>query len=125
VESWDLRSAADKPHNPEILSSGGEGRAILLDLPAGAHLQDHQVHEGAWITPVDGEVAVTGPDGETVEARPGTLVHVPAGERSEVRARSDSRVLLLLTPWPGDGHPGAMTLEQKAGVRDRAAESHD
>jgi hypothetical protein len=24
-----------------------------------------------------------------------------------VRALSDARLLLLLAPWPGDGHPGA------------------
>jgi len=29
------------------------------------------------------------------------------GERHEVRARSDARLLLVLAPWPGDGHPGA------------------
>ena len=44
------------------------------------------------------------------------------GERRAVVARADSRLLLLLTPWPGDGHPGAMTLEQKSEVRERAAE---
>jgi hypothetical protein len=30
--------------------------------------------------------------------------------------------LLLLTPWPGDDHPGAMTLEQKANAVQNAAE---
>jgi quercetin dioxygenase-like cupin family protein len=122
VERWDLRAAADKPHNPEILYSGGEGRAILLDLPAGQELQEHQVHEGAWIAIVDGEVEITDADGESLEARPGILVHVSASERHEVRARGDARLLLLLSPWPGAGHPGAMTLEEKAGVRARAKE---
>jgi hypothetical protein len=31
-------------------------------------------------------------------------------ERHEVRATTDSRLLLLLAPWPGDGHPGARDL---------------
>jgi quercetin dioxygenase-like cupin family protein len=122
MESWDLNASAPKPHNPEILYTGGEGRAILLDLPAGEELQDHQVHESAWITLVDGEATVRGPDGEAVDARPGTLIHVSAGQRHEVRAQSDARLLLLLSPWPGAGHPGAMTLEEKAEVRERAAE---
>jgi hypothetical protein len=26
-------------------------------------------------------------------------------ERRVVRARSDSRLVLLLAPWPGEGHP--------------------
>ena len=57
-----------------------------------------------------------------VEAEAGVLVYLPPRERHEVRALTDARVLLLLTPWPGSGHPGTMTLEQKAEVRARAAE---
>jgi quercetin dioxygenase-like cupin family protein len=26
-------------------------------------------------------------------------------ERHEVRATDDSRLLLVLSPWPGEGHP--------------------
>jgi hypothetical protein len=40
----------------------------------------------------------------------------------EVRATADSKVLLILAPWPGKGHPGAMTLDEKAHVRERADE---
>jgi hypothetical protein len=43
------------------------------------------------------------------ESRSITL-HLPAGEElqdHEVRARSDARLLLVLAPWPGPGHPGA------------------
>jgi hypothetical protein len=28
-------------------------------------------------------------------------------ERHEVRATSDALLLLVLAPWPGQGHPGA------------------
>jgi hypothetical protein len=28
----------------------------------------------------------------------------------------------MLTPFPGEGHPGAMSIEEKAEVRERAAE---
>jgi hypothetical protein len=28
-------------------------------------------------------------------------------ERHTVTARTDTRLLLVLAPWPGDGHPGA------------------
>jgi hypothetical protein len=51
----------------------------------------------------------------------GLLVEFAAAERHEVVARSDARLLLLLTPWPGTGHPGAMTLRQKLYARRRAA----
>jgi quercetin dioxygenase-like cupin family protein len=88
-------------------------------------LQDHQVHEGAWITVIDGAITVEDHAGELVQAEAGVLVYLPPRERHEVRALSDARVLLLLTPWPGPGHPGTMTLEEKADVRSRAAERAD
>jgi quercetin dioxygenase-like cupin family protein len=122
MDDWDLKSPAWKPHHPEILSSTEEGRAILLDLPAGEALQDHQVHEAAWISVVDGEVRITTHTGQAVEAHPGMLVRFAPQERREVTALADARLLLLLTPWPGSGHPGALTLEEKSDVRERAAE---
>ncbi len=122
MDDWDLKRLAWSPHNPRILSSTEEGRAIVLDLPDGEMLQDHQVHEGAWITVISGDVKITGRAGKTIDAQPGTLVQFAPQERHEVKALADSRILLLLTPWPGPGHPGTMTLEDKADVRDRAAE---
>lgn len=121
MENWDLNDLAWRPHQPEILSSTQEGRAIVLDLAAGEVLQDHQVHEGAWVMIIDGDVSIT-TDTQTVEAKPGILVHFAPQERHRVKALTDARLLLLLTPWPGAGHPGAMTIEQKDGVRQRAAE---
>jgi hypothetical protein len=53
------------------------------------------------------------------------MLEFDPGERHTVSARSDARLLLLLSPWPGDGHPGAMSLEEKATVRERAAEHRD
>jgi quercetin dioxygenase-like cupin family protein len=122
MDAWDLKGHAWSPHRPEIISSTEGGRAILLDLPAGEALQDHQVHEGAWITVVDGEVTITDHAGQRTDAQPGVLLQFAPQERHEVKALADSRLLLLLTPWPGPGHPGAMTLDQKIEVRDRAAE---
>lgn len=71
---------------------------------------------------IDGELDVVTPEGDQVSAAAGHLLEFSPGERHTVAARADARVLLLLTPWPGDGHPGAMTLEEKAEVRERAAE---
>ncbi len=122
MDDWDLKHVAWRPHHPEILTSGDEGRAIVLDLPTGEMLQDHQVHEGAWIIVIDGEARITSQAGQTVDAQPGVLVQFAPQERHEVKALADSRILLLLTPWPGLGHPGTMTLEEKSDVRGRAAE---
>ena len=122
MESWDLKSIGWSPHKPEILYSTDEARAIVLDIAAGQMLQDHQVYEGAWITVVYGEVDIDSRTGESQQARAGMLAHLPPQERHELKAVTDSRVLLLLTPWPGPGHPGAMTLEQKSNARANAAE---
>jgi quercetin dioxygenase-like cupin family protein len=104
MESWDLRSVDVRPHQPEVLHSEGEGRTILIALPAGESLQEHQVHERAWLLVVDGEIEVA--DGvESVVGGPGFLAIFDPRERHEVRARSDARLLLTLAPWPGDGHP--------------------
>ncbi len=120
--SWDLRTADVKPHEPSILASDDDARTVLLNLPAGEELQEHEVHERARLVVAAGEIEVITPDGERVQAGEGHLFEFAPGERHTVVARSDARLLLILTPWPGDGHPGAMTLEQKADVRERAAE---
>jgi quercetin dioxygenase-like cupin family protein len=121
MQSWDLRTVKAEPHQPQILASAEDARTILLHLPAGDELQEHEVHERARVVVVDGEVDVTTPSGETTPASAGHLFEFDPGERRTVVARSDARLLLILTPWPGDGHPGAMTLEQKAEARSRAA----
>ena len=122
LRSWDLKTVRVEPREPEILSTGDDARAILLSIPAGEKLQEHEVHERARIVVIDGRVDVVTPEGEEVSAAAGHMFEFAPGERHTVAARADATVLLLLTPWPGDGHPGAMTLEEKADVRERAAE---
>jgi quercetin dioxygenase-like cupin family protein len=122
MRSWDLKSVEAEAHEPQILSSGSDARAILLFLPAGEELQEHEVHEYARVIVVDGEVEVTTPEGERVAAGQGHLLEFAPAERRTITARADATLLIVLTPWPGDGHPGAMSLEEKAEVRERAAE---
>jgi quercetin dioxygenase-like cupin family protein len=122
MNSWDLGAVELQPHLPEILTSGEAGRAIVLDLAAGESLADHEVHECAWLLIVSGEAKIGPTAGESTTGGPGLLAEFAPGERHEVTATSDARLLLLLTPWPGDGHPGAMTIEQKHDVRRQAAE---
>jgi redox-sensitive bicupin YhaK (pirin superfamily) len=103
MEHWDLRSVHVAPRKPEILHSArGEARSILIALPAGEELHDHEVHERAYLVVVEGEVEVAGTSGG-----PGLAAVFDPGERHAVRARTDARLLLVLAPWPGDGHPGA------------------
>jgi Cupin domain len=122
MRCWDLSELAVEPHAPRIIASGDDARAIVLDLPAGEALQEHQVHERAWLVVLDGEVEIDARDGSRVRGSSGLLSEFEPRERHEVRARSDARLLLLLTPWPGAGHPGAMSLTDKQRARQRARE---
>lgn len=125
MKSWNLKTADVAAHEPQILSTDGDARAIALNLPAGEEMREHEVHERARVVVIDGEVEVTTPEGESETAGPGHLFEFDPGERRTIAARADARLLLLLSPWPGDGHPGAMSLEEKAEARERAAERND
>ena len=104
MDSWDIASLDVEPHNPKVLRSDAEARVIALNLPAGEKLDEHQVHERAYLVVAAGQVEVE-QGGRTEEGGPGFLAHWDARERHEVRATSDARLLLFLAPWPGDGHP--------------------
>ena len=108
MEHWDLSTLDVEPHKPQVLhSTRGEARSIALHLPAGEELQDHQVHERAHVVVIAGEVEIEIDGGEIVTGGAGLLAVFDPNERHEVRARSDARLLLVLAPWPGPGHPGA------------------
>ena len=105
MQTWDISSLGVRPHQPEVLASDDEGRVIVINLPAGERLQEHQVHERAWLVVAAGAVEIDDADGDTVSGGPGLLAAFDPNERHEVRATEDTRLLLLLSPWPGDGHP--------------------
>ena len=104
MDSWDIASLDVEPHQPEVLRSDNEQRVIAINLPAGEELQEHQVHERAYLVVASGQIEVE-QGGNTVGGGPGFLAHFEPNERHEVRATSDSRIVLLLSPWPGEGHP--------------------
>ena len=97
MQTWDIASLDVEPHRPEVLRSDREARAIAISLPAGEQLQEHQVHERAWLVVAAG--------GKVVSGGPGFVAHFEPRVRHEVRATSDARLLLFLAPWPGEGHP--------------------
>jgi quercetin dioxygenase-like cupin family protein len=104
METWDIASLDVEPHQPEVLRSDPEARVIAINLPAGDQLQEHQVHERAWLVVAAGEVEIE-QDGSTVMGGPGFTAHFEPNQRHEVRAAGDARLLLILAPWPGEGHP--------------------
>jgi quercetin dioxygenase-like cupin family protein len=104
VETWDIAGLELESHHPEVLRSDDETRAIAINLPAGERLGEHETHERGWLVVAAGRIEVEH-DGSTVEGGPGLLAHFAPRERREVRALEDSRLLLILAPWPGEGHP--------------------
>ncbi len=106
METWDIRSLALEPHRPRVLRSDDESRAIAINLPAGEELQEHQVHERTYLIVADGEVEIAenGAVGG-ITGGAGLVSHFEPNERRTVRAKKDARIILVLSPWPGEGHP--------------------
>lgn len=104
MQTWNMHALEIEPHHPKVLRSDEEIRAIVIQLPADEQLQEHQVHERAYMVVLDGEVAVEH-DGEVTAGGAGTVLHFEPNERRTVTAAQDARLLLILAPWPGVGHP--------------------
>lgn len=102
MDTWDVTSLAVEPHQPEVLRSDADSRAIALNIPAGEQLQEHETHERAYLLVVDGEIEVSH-DGASEKGSAGFLAHFEPHERREVRAAADSRIILLLSPYPAPG----------------------
>jgi len=103
VNTWDINSLDVQPHQPQVLRTDEEARVIAINLPAGEQLQDHQVHERAWLIVTSGEIELSGAGGSE-SGGAGFVAHFDANERHEVSAKADARLLLVLAPWPGAGH---------------------
>jgi quercetin dioxygenase-like cupin family protein len=112
MQSWRLTDidAPEGTRDPVVLATVDGARAVMLKLDPGQELREHQVKERAWVTIVAGTARVSA-DGDTVEGGPGTLVTFEPGERHSVASDSGARILLLLAPWPAEGHfqPGERT----------------
>jgi len=89
--------------DPVVVHSGNEARAVLLVLNPGQVMGDHQVKENAWVTVLEGRVRVSA-GGEAKEAGVGSLFRFDPDERHSLSSEEGARILLLLAPWPGDGH---------------------
>jgi len=105
VQHWNLMEV-DAPNgirDPAVLHEDDGARAVLIALSPGQSLGDHQVKENAWLTVLDGAVRISCA-GEDVDAGPGALFHFAPDERHAIASEGGARILLLLAPWPGEGH---------------------
>ena len=105
MERWHLPSVeASGKRSPRVLLSSSECRAVVIDLEPGEELGEHSVHERAIVQVVTGSVSVSAGDGAATACDAGTLLSFGPGERHSLRADSKARILILLAPWPGEGH---------------------
>jgi quercetin dioxygenase-like cupin family protein len=104
LQTWDTTALDVQPRRPQVLHSDDEGRTILISLPAGEELQEHRVHERSWVIVVEGEIELESANGSE-KGGPGFLAHISPNEDNEIRAVTDTRLVMVLAPWPGDGHP--------------------
>jgi quercetin dioxygenase-like cupin family protein len=105
VQSWNLGeiNTPGGSRSPVVLRSDAGARAILVVLEAGQSLGDHQVKEHAFVLVVEGSARVEA-GADVIEAGPGTLCMFEPDERRSVASEAGARILLLLAPWPGEGH---------------------
>jgi len=105
VQAWNLidLDLPDGTRDPVVVHSGNEARAILISLNPGQVMGDHQVKENAWVTVLDGRVTVSAGE-DTFEGDVGSLFRFDPDERHSLSSERGARILLLLAPWPGDGH---------------------
>lgn len=113
MRSWSLRTEPVAPRRPQVLQSDvGEGRAILLSMPAGKELSDHAVQERAYVFVVTGRIDIRA-GADAAVAADGGLVVLDPRERHTVRAVEDTRLLIVLSPWPSPHHRG-LVREQRS-----------
>jgi quercetin dioxygenase-like cupin family protein len=107
MQNWNVKdiTTQDGSRSPQVLhSQEGESRVVAIHLQAGQELGDHEVKEAALLLVVDGQLRVESGD-ESVDAGPGMLFRFEPEERHSVSANgADARIVLVLAPWPGQGH---------------------
>jgi len=105
VQHWNLNDLETPrgSRSPVVLRSDNNARAVLVALDAGQALRDHETKEGALVSIVEGSARIES-GGETVEAGPGCVFYFEADERRSIASDSGARLLMVFSPWPGEGH---------------------
>ena len=105
MRSWNLSEieAPDGARDPVVLHSDDEGRALMIRLDPGQRLGVHQVKEHAFVVVLEGQ-AQLGSGDDAIDAGPGTLAFFEPDERRVISSPDGARLLMLLSPWPGEGH---------------------
>ena len=105
MQSWNLNEIETPggSRSPVVLRSDPGARAVLIALQPGQALGDHQVKEGALVSVVDGAVHVES-GGRSIEGTAGCFFSFDPDERRSISSEVGARLLLVFSPWPGEGH---------------------
>lgn len=104
MQQWDLTAANEEYRTgPRVLFSTSEARGVVIDLAQDEEMGDHQVRERALLHVLQGAVTCTSGT-DTATCGEGTLIVFEPGEPHSIRARQPTRLLLILAPWPAEGH---------------------
>jgi hypothetical protein len=88
-----------------MLRSGDETRSIAIRPPSGEELQEHRVHERAFLLDADGEIEMA-QDGNSVNGGTGFLSHFEPNERRTVCALRRRAAGARARPWSWAAHAG-------------------
>ncbi|QDV37693.1 cupin domain-containing protein [Tautonia plasticadhaerens] len=94
----DLLTEAEPPEDgilSRTIYNDERVKAVLFGFGAGQELSEHTSSMPAVLQFLSGETTLALGD-DTMEARPGTFAHMPAGLRHAIRARTPTVMLLLL-----------------------------
>ena len=105
MRSWNLHEIEVEggSRSPVVLDSDEAARAVFIVLEPDQSLGDHQVKEHAFVLVVEGNARIES-GAEVLDAVAGTLCMFDPDERRSVSTEGGARILLLLAPWPGEGH---------------------
>ena len=105
MQSWDVNAieVPEGTRRAEALETVDGARAIIIRLAPGEELGEHQVRERAWLMVVDGAARIEA-GGDVVEAGQGTLLTLEPDERHKVSSVSGTRIVMILSSWPAEGH---------------------
>jgi hypothetical protein len=106
VRRWVLHEieTPDGTRSPVVLDSrDGAERAVLLELRHGEALGEHSVKESTLLLVMEGTISVEAGD-ESFRRRSRGVGPFRARRAALGHERPRRAILLLLAPWPGEGH---------------------
>lgn len=106
VRLFDLREQLpfnDNGPHVQLLSENGDARLVGLALRAGQEIKEHHSPSRLTVQAVDG-CLVFSVAGQDIHLRAAMVLQIEAGLSHHLRAETDARLLLLMTPSPTHLH---------------------